>query len=137
MNYLLDTNVISELYKPRGSEKVNTMIAGIPLENLYLSVITLGEMSYGIERLPANIKKHELSIFLYSTLPEWFKNRILPLDNELAIGWGRMRARVERTLPSLDSLIAATALMNNMTLITGNTKDFEDIPGLALLNPWD
>ena len=137
MNYLLDTNVISELYKPQGSEKVKTMIAGIPLENLYLSVITLGEMSYGIERLPDSKKKHDLSLYLYSTIPGWFNNRIIPLENELSFGWGRIRARVERTLPGLDSLIAATAIMHNMTLITGNTKDFEDIEGLALLNPWD
>ena len=137
MKYLLDTNVLSELQKPQGSEKVQSFIASIPLENLYISVITMGEISYGIERLPASRKKHELLIYFYAKIPEWFKNRIIPIENELAQEWGKMRARAQRTLPGLDSQIATTAIFHNMILVTRNIHNFEDIEGIQLLNPWE
>ena len=137
MKYLLDTNVISEMYKPQYNKKVKTFIDSIPLNNFYLSVITIGEMCYGVEKLPVNKKKHELLLLVYIKIPELFKNRIISIDKELSLEWGKMRARSTRTLPIADSQIAATALLYNMTLVTRNTNDFEDIEGINLLNPWE
>ena len=137
MKYLLDTNVISEMYKPQYNPNVKAFIDSTPLEKFYVSAITIGELCYGIERLPMSKKKHELSVCLYSKTMEMFKNRIISIDSELALEWGKMRARAKRTLPGLDSQIAATALLHNMILVTRNTKDFNGIEGIDLLNPWE
>ena len=127
MKYLLDTNVLSELQKPKGNQEVKNCIQIIPLNNLYISTITIGEICYGVEKMPVCKKKHELLIWLYMDIPQWFENRIIPVGNELALEWGKMRARTKRTLPVADSQIAAAALLHNMTLVTRNTKNFEDI----------
>jgi predicted nucleic acid-binding protein len=66
-----------------------------------------------------------------------FENHIIPLDTEVMLEWGRLRAAAKRTLPLKDSFIAATALTHRCTLVTRNTRDFKDIGGLNLLNPWE
>ena len=137
MKYMLDTNVISELQKSNCNQNVRLFAQEIHWEDLYLSVITIGELCYGVEKLPAGKKKHELSVWLYTKLPEWFNRRIIEIDTEVIIEWGKIRARTERQIPVADSLIAATAITNNIFLVTRNTKDFEDIEGINLLNPWE
>ena len=137
MKYLLDTNVISELRKSDCNQSVKSFASEIPWDNFYLSVITIGELCYGIEKLPNKKKKHELSVWLYSKVPQWFNRRIISLDTEVLLEWGKIRAKTERTLPVIDSLIAAAAITHRMFLVTRNTKDFEDIEGLNLLNPWE
>jgi len=137
MNYLLDTNVLSEMSKLQYNQNVKTFIESLPLEDFYISVITIGEMCYGVERLPVSRKKHELSILVYKKIPEMFKNRVITIDTELSLEWGRMKAGTKGTLSAADSLIAATALLHNMILVTQNTKDFEGIEGINLLNPWE
>ena len=137
MNYLLDTNTISELYKSNCDKNVKSLMDSINWKYVYISAITVGELCYGIERLPNSKKKHELSIWLYSQLPISFNNRIITLDSDVFIEWGRLRARTKRTLPFYDSIIAAIALTHNLTLVTRNTKDYEDIDNLNLINPWD
>ena len=137
MKYLLDTNVISEIQKINGNEKVKQYIHSIGIENLYLSAITIGEICFGIEKLPVGRKKHELSVWLYIQIPQWFNNRMIYLDNDVFIEWGKLCAKVKKTLPCEDSILAAVALCHNMTLVTRNTNDFEGIEGIKLLNPWD
>ena len=137
MKYLLDTNVISELQKPNYNKSVRSFVDTFSMERMYVSTITLGELCYGIEKLPASKKKHELSIWLYSTVFKWFYKRIIKFDSEIALTWGKIRAKAGRTLPYFDSLIAATAIANNMCLVTKNVKDFEDIEGINILNPWE
>jgi len=137
MNYLLDTNVISELQKSDCSQNVKSFITVIPWEEMYLSAITIGELCYGIEKLPLSKKKHDLSIWVYIELPQWFKKRILSLDTDVLTEWGKLRARTDRTLPAIDSLIASCAIVNHMFLVTRNTKDFTDIEGINLINPWE
>jgi len=134
---MLDTNVISELQKSNCNQNVRLFAQEIHWEDLYLSVITIGELCYGVEKLPAGKKKHELSVWLYTKLPEWFNRRIIEIDTEVIIEWGKIRARTERQIPVADSLIAATAITNNIFLVTRNTKDFDDIEGINLLNPWE
>jgi len=137
VNYLLDTNIISEMQKPDCNEKVKAFTDEIPLENMYISAVSVGELSYGVEKLPIGKKKHELLIWLYTKLPEWFRNRVIPLDIDIMIEWGKVRDRAKRTMPVIDSLIASAAIERHMTLVTRNTKDFEDIEGIMLVNPWE
>jgi len=137
VKYLLDTNVISELQKSNCNQNVKSFTEEIHWEDLYLSAISMGEISYGVEKLPTGRKKHELLIWLYTKIPEWFSGRIISLDTEILLEWGKIRARAERTLPVADTLIASSAISHHMILVTRNTKDFEDIDNLNLLNPWE
>jgi predicted nucleic acid-binding protein len=137
VRYHLDTNVISEIHKINCSENVKSFVNTLSWEDLYISAITLGELCYGIEKLPYGKKKHDLSIWLYTELPKWFEERIITFDAEVMLEWGKIRARTERTLPVADTLIAASAIVHHMFIITRNTKDFEDIEGINLLNPWE
>ena len=137
MRYLLDTNVISELQKSNCSENVKSFANTLNWEDMYISAITLGELCFGVEKLPHGKKKHDLSIWLYTQLPQWFNGRIITFDTEVMLEWGKIRAETERTLPVADTLIAAAAIVHHMFLITRNTKDFEDIEGINLLNPWE
>ena len=136
MNYLLDTNIISEMQKSKCNQKVKSFASQISGENLFICSVTIGELCYGIEKLPAGRKKHELTIWLHTKVPEWFNGRIVSLDTDTMTEWGRIRARTDRTMPVVDSLIASAAITHHMTLVTRNTKDFEDIEGIMLLNPW-
>jgi predicted nucleic acid-binding protein len=137
MKYLLDTNVMSEMQKTNCSENVKSVADTLNWEDLYIPAITVGELCYGVERLPHGKKKHELSIWLYTELPQWFDGRVITFDTEVMLEWGKIRARTERTLPVADSLIAASAIVHHMFLVTRNIKDFEDIEGINLLNPWE
>ena len=136
MKYLLDTNIISETQKPHCDPGVRKFLDGLAGEDLYISSVTVGEICYGIEKLPAGKKKHELAVWLYSKLPEWFNGRIISLDTDVMTEWGKIRAHTGRTLPAADSMIASAAITHHMTLVTRNTKDFEGIEGLMLINPW-
>jgi len=137
MKCLLDTNVISELQKSKCSQNVKSFADTLDWEDVYLSVITIGELYYGVEKLPAGKKKHELSIWLNSKIPQWFKGRIIDINTEVMLEWGKIRAKSQRILPVADTLIAASAITYHLFLITRNVKDFEDIDGINLLNPWD
>jgi predicted nucleic acid-binding protein len=133
----LDTNVLSELHKPHCDKNVRAFTELIPWDNLYISSISIGELCYGMEKLPPGKKKHELQIWLYSKVMEWFKNRIVQLETEIFLEWGKIRANAERTLPVVDTMIAASAITHRMFLVTRNTADFTGIEGLNLLNPWE
>jgi len=137
VKYMLDTNVISELQKANCSQNVKVFAEQINPEDMYLSVITIGELCFGVEKLTADKKKHDLSIWLYTKLPEWFNRRIIEIDTEVIIEWGKIRAATEHQLPVADSLIAACAIANHAFLVTRNIKNFEDIEGINLLNPWE
>ena len=104
---------------------------------MYICAISIGELCYGMEKLPNGKKKHDLAIWLYTKLPEWFYGRVVSLDTDTMTEWGRIRARAARTIPVVDSLIASAAITHHMTLVTRNTKDFQDIEGIILINPWE
>jgi predicted nucleic acid-binding protein len=137
VKYLLDTNIISELQKSQCNPKVKSFTDEIPRENMYLCSISIGELSFGIEKLPTGKKKHDLSIWLYTKVPEWFNGRIISLDAGTMIEWGKICAASVRTMPVVDSLTASAAISHHMTLVTRNTEDFEDIEGIMLINPWE
>lgn len=139
MNYLLDTCVISELLKPRPSQKVVTWIDSIEEEKLYISVITVGEFEKGITKLPSSSKKDRISDWLNEDLLIRFKDRILGLDVNTLIKWGQMVANLEnqgRKIPAVDSLITATVLQHDLCLVTRNIQDFQNC-GIKILNPWE
>jgi predicted nucleic acid-binding protein len=101
-----------------------------------LSMISIGEIVYGIQKESDTVKKEKLSIWLTGLL-DLYGEKILPMGIDIVSEWGRLRARYRKTRPIVDSLIAATALVHHLTLVTRNTKDFEYLSGLTLLNPWD
>ena len=137
MKYLPDTNVLSEIRKPSGHAGVKTFVNSLREEDIFISAISIGEIVYGIEKLPEGPKKTELFVWLTLKLTKRFGNRIIPLDTETMAEWGRLQARIGKTLPLFDSLIAASALARRLAVLTRNTKDFNMIAGIILLNPWE
>jgi predicted nucleic acid-binding protein len=137
VKYFLDTNVLSEIRKKNGSPQVIAFIGSLPQEDVFISMLSIGEIAYGIEKLPQGKKRAELFDWLNLQIPVMFKNRIISLDTDSMLEWGKLRANIGRTLPFTDSLIAAAALSRRMTILTRNTRDFEGIGGLFLLNPWE
>jgi predicted nucleic acid-binding protein len=137
VKYLLDTNVLSEIRKAKGDSKVKAFIDAIAPEDLFISILSIGEIAFGVEKLPPGKKKNEFLIWLNQQLPAWFENRIVPLDRDVMFEWGKIRAGAKRTLPVVDTLLAASALSYRLAVITRNTRDFKGIGNLSLLNPWD
>ena len=138
MRVLLDTNVISEIRRPRADARVVQRVRDLQPQDTFMSVITIGELVYGMTRLPAGKKRRELEAWLIA-LEQSYASRILPVDSETARAWGEIAAAVganARTLPPQDGLIAATALRHGLHLMTRNTKDFEGT-GVLLINPWE
>lgn len=135
MKYLLDTNVLSELFKKQPEPKVSGWLKEAEQDSLFLSVLTLGEIRKGIEKMEQGSRKARLVQFLEKEVPAQFEERILPVDLEVAETWGLLEAHAGRPLPTVDALLAATALTHNLTLVTRNTQDFS-FSRLKLLNPW-
>lgn len=138
MNYLLDTCVISELVAKRPNSKVVAWVDGVDDGSLYLSAITIGELARGIARLAESQRKQSLAIWLEEELLPRFSGRILAVDAEVMLVWGKLTAQLEqagRSLPAMDSLIAAIALYNGYSLVTRNVDDFIGT-GVTILNPW-
>jgi predicted nucleic acid-binding protein len=123
--------------KSNCNPKVKAFIDGLAPEDMYICSISIGEICYGVEKLTSGKKKHDLAVWLYSKLPEWFNGRVLSLDMETMTEWGKIRANTARTIPVVDIMIASAAITHHMTLVTRNTKDFEGIEGLMLINPWE
>ena len=139
MNYILDTNVISELVAARPNPKVVEWIQTIDPEHAFLSVIAIGEIKKGIEKLPEADRKASLERWLQEDLLEQFENQILNIDCQTMLIWGKLVAQLEtigRPISAIDSLLAATALQWNFTLVTRNLSHFQ-WTGIALLNPWE
>lgn len=137
MKYLLDTCVISEFIKPSPNQNVVKWFKEQNNESIYLSVMTFGEIHQGISRLNDGRKKESLSEWLYN-LEQSFNGRIIDIDIKLASCWGNMQGNLSKEgnkMPVIDSLIAATALNFDMTLVTRNIKDVEK-SGVNLINPF-
>jgi len=136
LSFLIDTNVISEVRKgARCDANVAAWYAAIEDDDLYLSVLVLGEIRRGIERARAGelAKARALEQWL-SAVSRSFGNRILPVDQRVAEEWGRMRAK--RSAPVIDALLAATARVYDLTLATRNTADVAGL-GAEVVNPFE
>ena len=138
MSFLLDTNVVSEWMKPRPNPGVVAWLADADEDRIFLSVVTLTELRYGIDRMAPGGKQKRLDDWLNHELPLRFEGRILSVD--LAIGdlCGRIVARSEaigHRMEVMDAFIAATAENRALTVVTRNTSDFEALVK-SVLNPW-
>ena len=139
MNYLLDTCVISELIKKQPDYKVLQWISDIEETNLFISVLTIGELHKGIEKLPESRKKSDLHNWVTHDMEKRFQNRIINFDLHTATIWGKIQARSElsgQKLPAIDSLIAATGISHDLIVVTRNTKDMKN-SGVEMFNPWE
>ncbi len=137
--YLVDTNIPSELTRRQPDVRVADFIRKAGKENLFLSVMTIGEICKGIDLLPVSQKRASLEGWLNVDVRAWFAGRILPVSEAIAEHWGRLAAGAKKqgvTLAVVDGVIAATAREHSLTLVTRNTKDYAGL-GIALLNPWD
>ena len=139
MKYLLDTCVIEELIKLQPNPDVIAFVDSLEHEDIYLSAITVGEITKGIHLVSDPNRKRELEGWLRDFFLVRFDGHILSLDTEIFIRWGQLGANLERLglppAPSIDSLIAATALTHQMVLVTMNEEDFNNT-GLEIVNPW-
>ncbi|PSB01482.1 type II toxin-antitoxin system VapC family toxin [Merismopedia glauca] len=138
MKYILDTNVISEAISKQPNQKVINWLKSIDSSQLYLSILTIGEIKKGIEKLPNSKRKEEVKDWFENELFIQFDGLILGLDLPVILIWGELVAKLEkkgRKLPLLDSLIAATPKYYNYTLVTRNEKDFEEVE-IMLFNPF-
>lgn len=139
MKALLDTCVISELVSKNPNSSVVEFVDSLDSEDVYLSVITIGEIVKGIEKLPKSCRKMDLHKWLNEDLLIRFEGNILALDTDILIEWGALTAHLEsagKAMPAIDSLIAATALAEKMTLVTRNVSDFEETD-VKIVNPWE
>ena len=136
--FLLDTNVPSELTRAQSNPGVEAWLNAADDEQLFLSVISLGEMIKGVTLLPQSRRRDELRRWIEQTLRPWFDGRILPVSEEVAERWGVLAAECQlkgRGLSMADGLIAATALEHDLTVVTHNVRDFADL-GVPLLDPY-
>jgi tRNA(fMet)-specific endonuclease VapC len=138
MRFLLDTCVISELVARRPDPGVVAWIDDMGEEKIYLSVITIGEIKKGIEKLPDSRRKGDLREWLEDHLLVRFRDRVLPIDTDVMLVWGELTANLEKQgkkMPAIDSLIAAIALRGKLSLVTRNEDDFKHV-GVPVTNPW-
>ncbi len=135
MSFLIDTCALSELTRIKPSPLVTEWFDDTPAESLHVSVLSLGEIRSGVERLPDSRRRSRITAWLENELPAWFEARVLPINGEVADEWGRLTARLRNPLPAIDGLIAATALYHRLTVVTRNEPDLAPA-GVAILTPW-
>jgi toxin FitB len=134
--YLLDTNCVSELVSRRPEQRVIRWLDAADEANLFLSVLTLGEIRKGAARLPQGRRRQAIENWLEFDLKVWFAGRVLPIDAAIADLWGLIVSQMEKTgrvFPVIDSLLAATALEHNLTIVSRNAIDF---PNVRVFSPW-
>ena len=136
--WLLDTNVISELRRPRPEKKVRAFLSSQPLETLYVSDVTLAEIRFGIELATDPVKRAELTEWLNHQVRPMFERRTLPIDEDVIVKWRLLveEGRKQRHIYSQpDLFIAATALHYGLTIVSRDTRDYSRA-GASVMNPW-
>jgi len=138
VSFLLDTCVISELVRPVPDQRVTRWIDARDEFDLYLSVLTLGEIQKGIARLAPGRKKTSLTAWLNDELEVRFAERIIPVTDAVALEWGDMPGNAEKngqSLSAVDAFIAATARVYDLILVTRNIRDFNGC-SIDIFDPW-
>jgi predicted nucleic acid-binding protein len=138
VNFLLDTNLVSEWTKPRPNPGVVSWLADADEDRVFISVVTIAELRHGVERLAIGRRRKRLNEWIEGGLLFRFDERILPIDAATADAWGRIVAHREglgRPIGTMDAFIAATAQVHKLTLATRNQTDFEASVA-AVVNPW-
>lgn len=137
MRVLVDTCVLAELRRPEGHAGAKAAVADVADDDLYLSVLTVGEIAKGIALLPSGRKKRGLTSWL-NGLETRFDDRILGIDRETARLWGELTARAQVkgvVIPSVDGLLSATALRHGLHVMTRNSRHFQ-ASGALVIDPW-
>jgi predicted nucleic acid-binding protein len=138
MSFLLDTNILSEPMKERPNSGVLAWLSQLNEDQVFISVVTITELRYGIERLAIGKRRERIDVWLRKDLVLRFEGRILPIDLRIANASGGLMARSEsvgRPIEARDAFIAATAEVHGLTLVTRNTSDFEPTVK-AIISPW-
>ncbi len=138
IGWLLDTNVLSELRKPRPDARVRAFVAAQPLDTLFISSVSLAEIRYGIERLDDALRRAELTDWLQLRLRPLFAQRVLEVSEDVMFRWRLLveeGRKTGHTFSQPDLIIAATAFQHGLTLVTRDTADFRRAR-VPLLNPW-
>lgn len=136
--WLLDTNVLSELRKPKPEPKVVTFVAAQPLDQLYVSIVTFAEIRFGIELVSNARKRSELNDWLSHKLRPMFEDRVLAVSEDVMFRWRLLveeGRRAGHTYSQPDLIIGATALCHDLTVVTRDTDEF-DRANIPVLNPW-
>lgn len=131
--WLLDTVAISETIKAKPNLGFIDWLGSVSEDDLYTSVLCLGEIERGIHRLPAGRKRQDLERWMGENLPSWFGSRVHEIDRRVTSIWARMARHTDRA--AIDALVGATARMHGLTVVTRNVRDFDGL-GVAVLNPW-
>jgi hypothetical protein len=137
VNFLLDTNAVSEWVKPRPNPGLIRWMESADEDRLFLSVITLAELHYGVERMPAGVRRTRVERWLRLEVPLRFEKRVLPVSEEIAVVWGGAVALSESTgrpMSVMDAFLAATAQVHDLTLVTRNVDHFRVLK--AVRSPW-
>ena len=138
MSYLLDTCLISEVVKKTPAKSVLAWLEQQDEQGLFLSVLTLGELQKGISKLSETAKRKKLTAWVNQDLRQRFQGRVLDITEEVAMIWGQLQGEAEKRgekPPAIDSLIAATALVHNLTIVSRNGVDMEKC-GASVLDVW-
>ena len=136
--FLLDTNILSELRRPRPEPKVVAFISAQPLENLFVSSVTFAEIRFGIERIEDLHKRSALTDWLNLELRPMFENRVLPVSEDVMFKWRLLveeGRKLGHTFPQPDLIIAAIALHHGLSVVTRDIGGY-DKTGVVVINPW-
>jgi len=139
VNILIDTNVISEMTKPRPDPRVAAFLHEADEDRLFLSVVTLAELSRGVALKTDGKAQRALEAWLANDLAERFSGRVLDIDPPIANAWGDLMASAKRrglALHVMDGFLAATAMTQRLTLATRNVRDFAPL-GVPVFDPWN
>jgi toxin FitB len=137
-SWLLDTNILSELRRPKPERKVVAFVASQPLDRLYVSTVTLAEIRFGIELLPDANLRAELSDWLANRVRPMFEQRVLPVSEDIMFKWRLLvedGRKTGHTFSQPDLFIAATALHHGLTVVSRDAADYAKAR-VPLLNPW-
>jgi predicted nucleic acid-binding protein len=137
MSFLLDTNAVSEWTKPRPNPGLIGWMESTDEDRVFISVITLAELHYGMERLATGARRRRLEAWLSHEVPLRFEGRILPVDANIAEAWGKTVSRSDaagRPIGAMDAFLAATAEFHHLTLVTRDVSDFQLLK--TVVNPW-
>lgn len=138
MRLLLDTNVLSEVTKPSPDANVLGWLDRLDEDRTFISVVSIAEIRRGVALMDEGRRRDSLTEWLARELPQRFEQRVLPVDEAVALAWGDLMGvakRRGRGLSSMDGLIGATAIAQSLTLATRNIRDFDGF-GIDLYNPW-
>ena len=139
MPWLRDTNVLSELRRPKPEQRVVAFVAGCPLEQLYISTVTLAEIRFGIELVGAPNRRAELNDWLSHTVRPMFDERVLQITEDIMLKWRLLveeGRRTGHTFSQPDLIIAATAIHHGLTVVTRDRSEY-DKARVSVVNPWD